>query len=534
VTEETTAGPDEPKRLLGVFRAEWAVHPFRRPSGGRLLRAVRTHLLFAIALTGGAYFRWAAVRGYPGVLWFTGDSYFYLGRALRPDQPSPSKTLGYSFALRLLEPFHSFTLVAVVQHLMGLSIAVMIYALLRRVRLPGWLATIAALPVLYDAYTIELEHLLMSETLFVFLIFAGLTLLLWRIRGPRPWPAWWLALPAGLLLGYAVLVRSAGAPLVPAIMAVLLLPRRGWFKLRVGAWLPAIAFAAAAAVPIVAYASWFHAERGSYALTTSDGLYMWGRVAEFADCEKIKPPPAQRPLCMDPALKAEHDAPGHLIWRSDVPPRQLYASAITPENNKTLRDFALHAMIAQPGDYRQVITDGLGKAFSTHRFPYPTSSTEQLYHFPDHPHTFPGGRSWGGGGSALSDAMNYGRQFHPSRVSRPYADRMITYQRNVYMPGPVLGVLFCLPVLGIAFGRQRRAVLLTWGTAATLLLFPIASADFDYRYVVPTIPFVCLAAGLSLARGERRDDEEARPRVITRWSGSRDSRPREKDPATVP
>ena len=45
-----------------------------------------------------------------GALWFAGDSYVYVGAALRP-QPNLSKSTGYSFFLRLLLPFHSFTLV---------------------------------------------------------------------------------------------------------------------------------------------------------------------------------------------------------------------------------------------------------------------------------------------------------------------------------------------------------------------------------------------------------------------------------------
>ena len=48
--------------------------------------------------------------GYPGALWFAGDSYVYLGAALRP-QPNLSKSTGYSLFLRLLLPFHSLTLV---------------------------------------------------------------------------------------------------------------------------------------------------------------------------------------------------------------------------------------------------------------------------------------------------------------------------------------------------------------------------------------------------------------------------------------
>jgi hypothetical protein len=46
--------------------------------------------------------------------------------------PDLSKTMGYSLFLRVLLPFHSFTLVAGAQHLMGLGIAVMIYLLARR------------------------------------------------------------------------------------------------------------------------------------------------------------------------------------------------------------------------------------------------------------------------------------------------------------------------------------------------------------------------------------------------------------------
>jgi len=64
-------------------------------------------------------------------LWFAGDSYVYLGAALRL-QPNLSKTTGYSLFLHALEPFHSLTLVAGLQHLMGLAVAVMIYLLLLR------------------------------------------------------------------------------------------------------------------------------------------------------------------------------------------------------------------------------------------------------------------------------------------------------------------------------------------------------------------------------------------------------------------
>src|SRR5437763_1609833 len=97
----------------------------------------RIHLPFALpfpfifALAAGAGLRLIAMLGYPGALWFAGDSYVYLGAALRP-QPNMSKTTGYSVFLHALEPFHSLTLVVGLQHLMGLAVTVMIYLLLRR------------------------------------------------------------------------------------------------------------------------------------------------------------------------------------------------------------------------------------------------------------------------------------------------------------------------------------------------------------------------------------------------------------------
>ena len=123
-----------------------------------------------------------------------------------------SRTIGYSLFLRVLEPFHSLTLVTGVQHLMGLGIAVMVYALARRNGVPrGW-ATAATLPVLLDGFEIEDEHMVMAEALFTFLVMVAMLLMLWR--GRVPWSA---ALLAGVLAGCAVDVRTAGAACAGAV-----------------------------------------------------------------------------------------------------------------------------------------------------------------------------------------------------------------------------------------------------------------------------------------------------------------------------
>ena len=163
---------------------------------------------FIVALAAGAGLRLVAMIGYPGALWFAGDSYVYLGAALRP-QPNLSKTTGYSVFLHALEPFHSLTLVAGLQHLMGLAVAVMIYLLLRRNGVSQRWATAATLPVLLDGFVIEDEHMVMAEALFTFLVFVSMLLILWQTR--IRWP---VALLAGLLAGCAVDVRSEGLPVL--------------------------------------------------------------------------------------------------------------------------------------------------------------------------------------------------------------------------------------------------------------------------------------------------------------------------------
>jgi hypothetical protein len=260
-----------------------------------------------MALAAGAVVRLVAVLGYPGALWFAGDSYVYLGAALRP-QPNLSKTTGYSLFLRLLLPFHSLTLVVVAQHLMGLADAVMIYALLRRNGVSKKWATIATLPVLLDGYMIEDEHLIMTEALFTFLLLVSLLLILWRPR-----VSWWVALIAGLLAGYAAIVRTEGAVVLVIFPLFLLL--RGWGWKTLSGWAAAILMCVGILIPVGAYGAWFHHRTGHWNMTMSDGFYLWGRVSSFADCAVIKPTGAQAAVCPTEPL-SKRTPPGNFVWHT--------------------------------------------------------------------------------------------------------------------------------------------------------------------------------------------------------------------------
>jgi len=489
-----------------------------RRVASRLRALAADNKLFTWALAGGALLRLLTVAGYPGALWFAGDSYVYLGAALRP-QPNSSKSTGYSFFLRALLPFHSLTLVTVVQHLMGLAIAVMIYALLRHYRVSRLWSTVAALPVLFDGYMIEIEHLIMAESLFMFLLMAALILLLWWRQVP-----WWAALAAGLLAGYAVDVRTEGA--VVLVLFPLFLIIRGWRSLR--GWAAAVLMAIGCVIPVAAYASWFHHRTGQYGMTLSTGFYLWGRVSSFADCAVIKPTGAQAVVCPAEPLSAR-TPPGNWVWHA--PPfhgvtHNPIGSPVNAANNKLLTDFAIHAIEAQPFDYAKTVFFDTMLSFGFPRIAYPGSGTVYYYdfhlHYKGSKHSLlpPDNHSWVPGGTAYSDWLSYGHQA-PGHVITVFAAPVLIYQRLVFTYGPLFALILAMGLGGVLALRRplrsprqlrelrlrpfplkwqlRGTPLLPWITAIALLVVPIAVADFDYRYLLPVLPFACLAAGLSFA-----------------------------------
>jgi hypothetical protein len=144
---------------------------------------VRRHALFGVVLAGAIAVRVLVMLAFRPIMWFGGDSASYLATGLRL-VPDPSRVGGYGFFLWLLRPLHSFAVVAAVQHLMGLAIGVIIYLLARRYGLPGWAATLAAVPVFFDAYELQLESDAVPDVPFGLLLFVALYLLL-RSPGER-------------------------------------------------------------------------------------------------------------------------------------------------------------------------------------------------------------------------------------------------------------------------------------------------------------------------------------------------------------
>ena len=426
-----------------------------------------------------------AELGYRWQSWFN-DSFTYVRTAvtLTPDTTRPS---GYPLYLWLLSPAHSYLLVTASQHLMGLLVAVMIYALARhRFGAPAWVAVLATLPVLYDGFEIQLEHLIMADTLFLFLAMAAVTIVLWSPR-----PSWRACLAAGLLLGVSSVVRPTGLPLLAVLaLYVIIVNWRGWRPLVAGLAACGVAFA----VPVLGYEAWYESAHGEFAMTDSTGVFLYSRVMTFADCSRMSLPTDLLPLCTSVPPDKRPIAQAY-IWTPISPLSRYSEPMFSPTVNKLAEKFAIAAIEAQPLDYARTVWDDTVRSFEWNRSVFPNGQTYDAYLFSSQPLEVPAG-SYGG---YQSVEAYYAHGNPQTVVVDPFAAVIRDYQRYVWLPGTVYGVILLIGLFGIVrrWRRAGRAALLPWLCSLALIVVPAATAEFDYRYVTTAVPFACLAAAMA-------------------------------------
>jgi hypothetical protein len=263
----------------------------------------------------------------------------------------------------------------------------------------------------------------------------------------------------------------------------------------------------------------------------SAGFYLWGRVSSFADCARIKPTGDEATVCPTTPI-VDRTPPGNFVWHAHQTHQDMdsLGGPVSYKGNQVLTNFAIKAVEAQPLDYLKTVFFNTMMSFGFPRIAYPGAGTTYYYSFHLHyvtakynllPPNNPN-HEWIPGGTAYQDWLSYGHQA-PGVVHKVFAVPIAVYQRVVFTYGPLLALIF-LVGLGGLIGVRRRGwelkslrlywaprgtTMLPWVTAAGLLLAPIAVADFDYRYLLPVIPFACLAAGLAFA--PRRTDPAGMP-----------------------
>jgi len=473
---DATAGPGS-RRLTAPVR--WT---------GRLVAA---HRWFAVVLALAVAIRIVVMLAYPPILWFN-DSYNYVTDAVT-GTPDVVRSNGYPLLMWVLLPLRSLTLLAALQALMGLAMGTAIYAVLRRRGLPWWGATLAALPVLFDVFELQLEHMVMSDVLFTFLITVAVAVLCWSDQ-----PSLITCVIVGMVIGYAALVRSVGEPLL-VVVAILLLVRRVNWK-RAGAMV------IVGLLPIVGYMAWYHSFYGQYALDTSSGTFLYSRVSTFAECAKMPTLAADLKVLCDPKPPSQRSGSQQYLWDTTTPLYRLTrGNNFTEQANSLAGKFAKAAILNEPWAYTVAAWDDTMHTFTWDRSESDLTGSGPSYRF-----------------RATVDPMPWWANYYPEtkaslqkyggptegqpKVVKPWSSFIEGYQNWVYLRGTLLGAILAIGLGGVVL-RWRRwggLTLLPWAIGLLLVVLPPLAAGFSYRYVLAAVPLACLGAGLACTREPRR------------------------------
>jgi len=450
----------------------------------------RAHWPFVLILAAGLILRVLAEVAYrPALLYIDSAKYLVGSGGSAPE--------GYQVLLRLLDPLGGLGLVAAAQHAFGLAMAIALYALLIRRRVPRWAATLAAAPVLLDAYQLQLEQTIMPDVLFETVIAAGLVLSLWpRPPGPaNPWP-----FAAGvLLLGAATTVREIGGVLiVPAVVSALL-SASGWRRRTGRAGLATACFV----LPVLGYMTAAYFVTGHFGLASNGPGPEYGRAAAAADCATLKIPADERALCPSPTrtlalggidgLLHNPTSPGHTV---PVPPGT--------SRERLLASFSLAVLRQQPLRVAASVARDSVRLFALTRDGDPEITSIARWQFqafyPTYPHRFTMdvftrlARQHGSGGDLVA--------------VKPVATVLRDYQLGGgYTPGPLYAIGLVAGLLGALSGLLRKRTLtaadkelaaacLLVTLSATVLLLSSDAYEFSWRYQLPAVVMVPVAGAL--------------------------------------
>ncbi|MGH3258746.1 MAG: hypothetical protein ACRDOU_25670 [Streptosporangiaceae bacterium] len=496
-------------------------------NGSRLDRIIwgaigvlRRHWVLALLLFAGIVLRALAQIGYEPALLFIDSKKYIFGTTADYNAWGSYDPIGYTLiVLRPVLMFADLAFVALLQHLLGLAMAVALYVLMLRRGVTRWLAALAVAPVLLDAYQLNAEQTIMPDVLFEALLVAGIVLLLWQ---PRPVLA--LVMLAGLALGASATVRQVGEALIVPALVYVLAATRGWrAKL-----LQSAALTLCFVVPVVGYMGYSAVIlKYGFELSNMGDAYLYGRAAHAADCATLKLPANERPLCPTAAQAASFGVDG--LVNSPHAPRETYLPVnvqlgILVDTMPMQRGLAYNVIRQQPLRVAGDIAKDSVKIFALTRNTEPGDTPIWRWQFQTSYPTYPPGITLRGrnSASAVFKAAGGGGE---ARVARSAAVVLRDYQlHGGYTPGPVFLLTLLAGIAGI-FTFRRRGDQVTNGLALSSLLITVSGVavllgadlyEFSWRYQLPalvTLPIAGALGATALARhiGSRRRVVAAEP-----------------------
>ena len=514
-------GTDDLRRADQLNAADQLSVPDHLSVAARTIRKLQRHWLFATLLILAAALRAVVLVAYHPALIFP-DSVRYLQYAhnftVGQWSADALRQSGYSVLIIPVMLLHDLWIIPLAQHLAGLATAAGVYAVLIRFGVRTWLAAVACVPVLFDPLQLVLEQYVLADVWTVFLVVAALVILVWRRARPREGPgetpgtqheSWLPAAACGLLLGLAVTFRDEMLiMIVPAALYVLVAvrPRRRLLTRMA-------ALTGCFLIPVIGYLGWFDTSHGEWNFTTFSGAFLYGRVADFASCQGLNLPAYEKPLCpTQPTALRNAD---FYTWNPQSP-QWTFQPPAGMSRDAVVRDFSLRVLRHQPLAYADAVARDFIYGFSPVRGAGPENYSPAYLQF--HTYVRPDRQAY-----ASIAALGY-----RAPAVRPGLAAFLTdYGRWFYVPGPVFAAGLVLGLGGLVIAQVRRrpdktvrdAGLLFTASAVLVLIPTAAFATFDWRYQLPQLSLIPVAAVLGVtAIGRRRalagDDSRPRPLAV--------------------
>ncbi len=408
-----------------------------------------------------------------------GDSWPYATHALVRPFDDPQHPAGYSLTLAAIGFFtRDVGLFSVLQSLMGIASALILFAGVRRLCGSPWPGLLGAAVILLGADQVFLERTIMSETLFTLLLTATIYATARALESPERWYPWPLV-AASLGLAMAI-TRPAGVFLLPLIaLALVLVAPRPWLA----RWRPAAAFAVPVVVGMFAFATANDLSHDRFEFAPTPGWHLYSRAATFADCSQFEPPEGTTALC-ETTGREERLGLNWYLYYPRSPATRLFGNISVAEGggDAQLGAWARRAILAEPRAYLEAVWPDLKAYFFPDQYRYKFGNGIDL----------DGQLDWGETWNAKADGRTKkGMEefFDPFTIER--RDRLLQhlhdYQRVFRFGATALTIATILTLLGLFLGRRReRIALMLLGIGGlAMILPPTFSANYVGRYTVP-------------------------------------------------
>jgi 4-amino-4-deoxy-L-arabinose transferase-like glycosyltransferase len=407
------------------------------------------------------------------------DSAAYTGAALHSPLSDVQHPAGYPLFLDLVGVItRQLGAVVILQHLLGVLAAVIVFAAVRRATGSAWLALVPAGALLLDSDQVFLEHNVMAEGIVAPLIAATLYAGVRVLQDSRSLR--WAAV-LGFLVGVDGLTRSAAIALVLVVPAAILLSR-GTRRERV--FSSALATGVAVLV-LVAYAFANLAYSGEFEIGPRPGWHLYGMVAHYADCALFTPPPGTQPLCQSTPIQSR---PGinFYLYSADSPAQRTFGWFT---HDSEVGAFAEQVVLHEPGHYLRNVASNLAAYFAPSSYPAAYGGIKLGYELdwrrrsPDE--------------HRLTQVLQ--TYFAPFRShSDTTLRRALGAWEQVFRFGaPLLVLTTLLTAAGLLYA-DRRALLILFGVGGlSLLIAPSVIGDYVGRYSVPLVAPMAGAAAIA-------------------------------------